>query len=374
MPGNNVGILVHPMLSLHTLGLLAIGAFMVLALLGWLVFRVAQRGWMTHGYLGIPAVILIVLVLFILFQGIGSGVTLAVIGEHYENHPIAVLAINGLAEITVLLLGAIVISKTFRQNLFAVFRLEGFYETPALAYILAVPIMLLAQFGGGALSVLSEHVWKFFPSIYPALEQYENAGNESMKGLVTAHGSIDFMLIFIFVAVVPALAEEALFRGFTQTNIERSGHWHTRPFVALGITSVLFGMMHASVFKFPGLFGLGLTLGWLTYRTNNLFTGALAHIANNGFIVAALYLSPEQVSAKATQSLVSTDELSGTDALIVLVPVIIGMTLFLFLFNRVTAPLHARGNAERELEARLAQENSSGTELPMNDYIQDHYE
>jgi membrane protease YdiL (CAAX protease family) len=372
--GNNIGIFLPPMLSLHTLGLIAIGAFIVLAMLGWLVYCVARRGWMKHGYFSIPSVILIVLVLFILFQGIGSGVTLALIGEHIETHPIAALSINGLAEIFVLLVGAIAISKTVRQNLLAVFRLEGLRETPVSAYVLAVPIMLLAQFGGSALSVLSEHIWKFFPSIYQSLDHYETSSDESLLGLVTAHGLTDFALIFFFVAIVPALAEEALFRGFTQTNIERSGHWHTRPFVALGITSVLFGLMHASVFKFPGLFALGLTLGWLTYRTNNLFTGALAHITNNGFIVAALYLNPEQVSAKATESLVSTDELSGTDALIVLVPVIVVMALFLYLFNRITANLQSRGNAERELEARLAQENSSDTEFLMNDHIQNHYE
>ena len=216
----------HPMLLLHTPALIAIVA-LALALLGAIFYAAAKNGWMRNGYFRLPSVILIVVGLFILFQGLGSGATLALIGEHYDTQPIAVLAINGLAEITVLLLGAVIISKTVRQNLFAVFRMEGFYETPALAYVLAVPIMLTAQFGGSALSVLVEHVWKMFPSVYPTLEHYENAGDESMKGLVTAHGSIEFMLIFIFVAIVPALAEETLFRGFAQTNIERSGQRQT---------------------------------------------------------------------------------------------------------------------------------------------------
>ncbi len=362
------------MLSLHTSGLLGIGAFVTLIPMGSVFFAATRRGWMRNGYFTLPAVILIVFVLYILFQGLGSGVTLAVIGEHIENHPIVALTFNGLAELVALLCGAIFISKIVRQDVFAVFRLEGFWETPAAAYLLAVPIMLLAQFGGSAVSVLVEHIWEFFPHFYNAINTYETAGDETMKGLVTAHGTLEFMLIFVFVAIVPALAEETLFRGFIQTNIERSGARHTRPFVALLVTSFLFATMHASLFKFPGLFALGLTLGWLTYRTNNLFTGMLAHAVNNGFIVIALYLMPEELSAKANSNLVSTGGLSGTDALLVLVPVIIGMALFLSLFNRITAPLQARRNAEHELQARLDEEHTLTNAAGVNDYTQNHYE
>ena len=145
------------------------------------------------------------------------------------------------------------------------------------------------------------------------------------------------------------------------------------PYVALLVASLLFAMMHASVFKFPGLFALGLTLGWLTYRTNNLFTGALAHVANNGFIVIALYLNPEEISTSVNGSVVTADALSGTDALVLLAIALIGMILFLSLFNRITAPLQARGNAERELEARLMEENTFPTEHT-NDFLEDHYE
>lgn len=204
--------------------------------------------------------------------------------------------------------------------------------------------------------MLGEHVWKLFPSLYHTLDQYESASDASVQGLVTAHGPMDFLLILLFVAIVPALAEETLFRGFAQTNIERSGKRRTRPYIALLVASIFFALVHGSVFKFPGLLALGLALGWMTYRTNNLFTGALAHAINNGFIVVALYLNPEQFASKTSGNLVGTDELSGTDALMVLVPVIILMGFLLYFFNRITAPLHARGNAEREFEARLALE------------------
>jgi membrane protease YdiL (CAAX protease family) len=342
------------MLAFSSFHLIAIGVFITLVVLGAVFFAAARSGWMRNGYFTLPSVILIVLSLFILFQGLGSGITLAVIGIHVENHPIAALTINGLSEIVILMAGAVLISQAARQNLFAVFRLEGIHETPLAAYVLAVPIMLMAQIGGSAFSALFERFWKFFPDFYQVLDQYETASDTAMQGLVTANGPMDFLLILLFVAIVPALAEETLFRGFAQTNIERSGKHHTRPFVALLSASLLFAMVHGSLFKLPGLFALGLALGWLTYRTNNLFAGGLAHALNNGFIVAALYLSPEQISTKANTNLVGTGGLSGMESLIALAMIIPLMVLFLFLFNRVTAHLQARGNAERALQARLA--------------------
>jgi len=119
---------------------------------------------------------------------------------------------------------------------------------------------------------------------------------------------------------------------------------------------------------------LGLTLGWLTYRTNNLFTGALAHALNNGFIVAVLYLNPDQLSSKTASSLMGTEEISGSDALIMLLFASVGLTLFLLLFHRITTPLQARGNAEREFETRLTQGNNSFDDHTINEYPSDHYE
>jgi membrane protease YdiL (CAAX protease family) len=360
------------MLSLHLVELIVIGTLLVLAVLGGMFYSFTRGGWMKNGYFNLPAVILIVIVLFVLFQGLGSGITLGIIGEHIENHPIAALSINGLAEILVLLIGSVLISRAMKQDPFAVFRLEGFWETPPTAYLLAIPIILIAQIGGSAVSVLVEHVWKYFPTVYQPLQNYENTSDTAVQGLVTAHNPLDLLLIFLFVAIVPAFSEETLFRGFAQTNIERSGHRHTRPYTALIIASILFAMMHASVFKFPGLFALGLTLGWLTYRTNNLFTGAFGHAINNGFIVAALYLSPERLST--TANLAGTEEMSGKDALIVLVPIVIAMILLLALYNRITAPLQARKYAEQEFESRLAHEHPVLPEVPPNEHHSDPYE
>jgi membrane protease YdiL (CAAX protease family) len=334
--------------------LFAFAAFAGLALEGAVLFYVWRRGLTRNGYFTIPSVILIVIDLFIAFQAIGSGAVVAAIGLNVENHPLIALTLNGLAEILVMLLGSLLISLAVRQHPFATFRLEGISETPVTAYVLAVPIILTAQIAGGAISAVWVRLLKFVPDIYSVLDKYETASDKAQESLVTAHGLGDFALIFLFVAIVPAFAEETLFRGFAQSNIERSGHRHARPYIALIVASILFALVHGSVFKFPGLLMLGLALGWMAYRTNNLLVGALAHAANNGFIVIALYLSPDQLASKANQSLISADELPAMDALLILIPASLVLAFLIYIFQRITSNIYARGNAERELQAQSA--------------------
>jgi hypothetical protein len=130
--------------------------------------------------------------------------------------------------------------------------------------------------------------------------------------------------------------------------------------------------VHISVFKFPGLLMLGLALGWMAYRTNNLFVGALAHAANNGIIVIALYLIPDQIMSKANQSLVSTEELPAMQALVILLIVIPFLAAFLFLFQRITSNIFARGNAEHDVQAHIAEGMLPSSDMrQINDHTND---
>ena len=339
--------------------LFAYVAFTGLAIEAALLLFVWRRGLTRNEYFTIPSVILIVVDLFIAFQAIGSGAVIASVGLNVQSHPLIALTLNGLAEILVMLLGSVLISLKVRQHPFAVFRLEGISETPATAYVLAIPIILTAQLAGGAISAVWVRVLKFFPDFYSILDKYETASDKAQESLITAHGLQEFALIFLFVAIVPAFAEETLFRGFAQSNIERSGRRHARPYVALVVTSILFALVHASVFKFPGLLMLGLALGWMAYRTNNLLVGALAHAANNGFIVIALYLIPDQIASKANQSLVAADQLPAMQALEILLVIIPILAAFMFLFQRITLNISARDNAEHDVQACIAASSES---------------
>ena len=337
------------MMSAHGMKWILIGIIALLALLGTFVFLASRRGWIRNGYFTILSTILIVLGAFICFQALGTLLTIGVNGGKLEGNNLAALAMNGVAQLAVMLGGAVLISRAAGQNPFAVFRLEGFHETPVSAYILSIPIILSAQAVGVAISSFWTLFLEYFPHFYSVVDKFESAGDEQLQGMVTAHGTLEFVLIFLFVAIIPAFAEETLFRGFAQSNIERSGHRHARPMVALVVTSLLFASIHLSLFKLPGLLALGLALGWMAYRTNNLFVGSLGHAANNGIIVIALYLNPEVARDSANSTIVGNANLSAMDALLSLAISGPMLAILLYLFSRVTEHNTARFNSEREL-------------------------
>jgi membrane protease YdiL (CAAX protease family) len=328
-----------------------IGAILVLAILGTLVFTASRRGWMRNGYFTIFSTLLIVIGVFLCFQSFGALLTLIANGGKLEGASgVATLAMNGIAQLVVMLGGTVFLSRAAGQNPFAVFRLEGFHETPVFAYVLSVPIILSAQAVGVAISAFWTRIFEYFPYFYNIINKFESAGDEQLQGMVTAHGTIEFVLILLFVAIIPAFAEETLFRGFAQSNIERSGHrHHARPMIALVVASLFFASIHLSLFKLPGLLALGLALGWMTYRTNNLFVGSLGHAANNGIIVIALYLNPETAKGSTNSTLVGNTNLSSTEALTTLAVFVPILALLLYLFARSTEHCMARFNSEREL-------------------------
>jgi membrane protease YdiL (CAAX protease family) len=85
------------------------------------------------------------------------------------------------------------------------------------------------------------------------------------------------VILCLLSGVAAPLAEELLFRGYLQTRlVERWGRWP-----GIGITSVLFGLVHFSVWHSAFACVLGIYLGWLTEVTGSIRAAVVAHMANN---------------------------------------------------------------------------------------------
>lgn len=84
--------------------------------------------------------------------------------------------------------------------------------------------------------------------------------------------------ITLLTALIPAFVEELLFRGYLQRRLlER---WS--PIAAIGISSVLFALMHLdSIHHIVAVLPLGVLLGVLAYRTKSIVPGILFHGLHN---------------------------------------------------------------------------------------------
>ena len=88
----------------------------------------------------------------------------------------------------------------------------------------------------------------------------------------------DLFYTILVIAIVPAIGEELLFRGYLQ---QKFGNWLRNPHIAILTTALLFSAIH---FHFQGMiprFILGVLLGYLFYWSNSLWLPILAHFVNN---------------------------------------------------------------------------------------------
>lgn len=79
------------------------------------------------------------------------------------------------------------------------------------------------------------------------------------------------------IALLPAVSEELLFRGYVFTSL----HAHRGPGAAVGGAALVFALAHFNPWQLPALFVFGLFLGWLILETHSVYAAIVAHLANN---------------------------------------------------------------------------------------------
>jgi sodium transport system permease protein len=93
-------------------------------------------------------------------------------------------------------------------------------------------------------------------------------------------------------AVVPAICEEALFRGLIFGALRGMGAgW------ALLLSSLLFGLAHGSVYRLLPTFTLGMVMGLLRWRSGSLLPSMVFHGLHNGLAVTLIFLKPTWASS-----------------------------------------------------------------------------
>ncbi len=85
------------------------------------------------------------------------------------------------------------------------------------------------------------------------------------------------------IALLAPILEELLFRGAIQGHLQET---NVRPWKAIIISSLIFGVVHLNPAQIPFAFLLGMMFGWLYYRTGSLLPGIIGHVLNNS--VAAI--------------------------------------------------------------------------------------
>lgn len=132
-------------------------------------------------------------------------------------------------------------------------------------------VYAVAVFGGMAMAVLANLAASYLMAFFMELGVPYPEMADTVEPTV-----LSLVLNGIGTAVLPALVEETVFRGYMLGALRPHGEK-----LAIVITAVLFGLIHGNLLQFPFAMILGLALGWLTVQTDSLLPAVLLHFTNN---------------------------------------------------------------------------------------------
>lgn len=100
----------------------------------------------------------------------------------------------------------------------------------------------------------------------------------------------------ILVALIPAVCEELLFRGFLLGCFKKEDSVKF-PLTALLIPAILFSVIHLDPYKLLPLLIMGLAYGYIAIMTGSVLLPMIFHFINNAMALVSFYSIPVQESA-----------------------------------------------------------------------------
>lgn len=237
---------------------------------------------------------------FLVFQVFTALLSALIIGTDLDKADPNVLRLMQTAgQILFMLLPALILSKLLYENVTELLRVRLPDKKGFLMFILAM--VFLIMFLQNFMVVQTYYVERFFEA-YPSLGWLEDTMKSLDKAVESAYltfftteGFLDYVIIIMVVAVVPAVAEEVMFRGYIQRSFELRFH----PLLAAAITAFFFSIFHVNPSGIIGLFMIGLFLGFAAYKADSLLVPVALHFINNlsAVLLIFVYGNEELVSS-----------------------------------------------------------------------------
>ncbi|WP_441000284.1 lysostaphin resistance A-like protein [Fodinibius sp. SL11] len=134
-------------------------------------------------------------------------------------------------------------------------------------------------------------------ALLPVPEMFSNMQNTQMQMIENyLRGDHMLVLTLFHVALVPAICEETLYRGYVMSAFQKS--WGIWP--AIIISGLLFGLYHVQLSNLIPLATLGMLFAYLTWITESILPAIVAHLVNNGGSVLVGTYYPESAFAEIT--------------------------------------------------------------------------
>ena len=174
--------------------------------------------------------------------------------------------------------------------------------TPVALYIFALPVLLIAlspcepkapekkrmRFGEWMLFLIASFGFMYIGSIVgntvmSALSELVGYDYGNMLESLIDEDSL--LITALFTVVVAPIGEEIVFRKLIIDRTQKHG-----PVISIGLSALIFGLMHGNFYQFFYCVALGVILGYIYYVTGRLYLTIAIHAVVNfiGSVVSAL--------------------------------------------------------------------------------------
>jgi sodium transport system permease protein len=170
----------------------------------------------------------------------------------------------------------------------------GFFLLPALVWALAFRVPLREAFqlrlpsrrGLLGTVLLGLGGWAVGLAVGAFLERFQGAREygEQLGELLGKHGPLSLWTAVLLVGLLPAVCEEACFRGVVLVGFAKSG---SRALAVLG-SALAFGLFHVNPYHVLAATLLGLVLSYAAYESRSLLPAVVLHFVNNTLQMVAV--------------------------------------------------------------------------------------
>lgn len=242
--------------------------------------------------------------IFIFYQFGGSLLTILILGSDIKHADImSVRLLTAAGQILFILLPALIFAKTIYEDVTSILRVK--IPSVAHLFLFSVGLILLSVVLQSYLYI-QNYVLIKLSQVYPFIDQAKNyldtidkVVEESYSNLLVYNSAFEAVFIVFTIAVIPALCEETFFRGFVQKSFELK----FKPFTAILLTGMFFGIYHFNPYQLLPLIALGVYFGFAVYKTNSIFISMFLHFLNN-FLAILMYffMGQEEISTPVSVS------------------------------------------------------------------------
>jgi uncharacterized protein len=221
-------------------------------------------------------------VVFFLYQLVAGGLTLLIVGMQVTEANATLMRVSTIVgQIVFILVPTLVLTRLRHGRIIPALRLRS----PGIPEMVVAVVSMFALQQVLEGYMLLQDAIPLPTQIRELVDLMKRLFEQAYSVLLSAHSPWEYALVVITVALVPAVSEELLFRGLVQRDLDGV----VGGLRSAIITGLIFGFYHLNPFSFVALSVLGIFLGFLVHRSQNITLAIVAHFCNNLIATVATY-------------------------------------------------------------------------------------